>query len=85
MCAMTSQPENLPLTEMSSVIFFIVPMVIIAILYTNMGIAISRASMQIPRQSQWSQNSSSVKTDTLCYLSGIYTFGAFLIIIILSN
>lgn len=44
MCAMTSQPENLPLTEMSSVIFFILPMVIIAILYTNMGIAISRAS-----------------------------------------
>ncbi|XP_066252813.1 neuropeptides capa receptor-like isoform X2 [Euwallacea similis] len=44
MCAMTSQPKNLPLTEVSSVMFFLVPMVIIAILYINMGITISRAS-----------------------------------------
>ncbi|XP_030767294.1 neuropeptides capa receptor-like [Sitophilus oryzae] len=44
MCVMVSQPENFPLTELSSIIFFIVPMVIIAVLYTNMGIAISRAS-----------------------------------------
>ncbi|XP_050299268.1 uncharacterized protein LOC126738137 isoform X2 [Anthonomus grandis grandis] len=44
MCAMVGQPENLPLTELSSIIFFILPMVIIAVLYTNMGITIAKTS-----------------------------------------
>ncbi|KAL1509281.1 hypothetical protein ABEB36_004043 [Hypothenemus hampei] len=44
MCSMVTQPENFPLTELSSIIFFILPMVIIAVLYTNMGITIARAS-----------------------------------------
>ncbi|KAF7284555.1 hypothetical protein GWI33_021938 [Rhynchophorus ferrugineus] len=44
MCAMVSQPEHVPLTELSTIIFFILPMIVIAVLYTNMGIAIARAS-----------------------------------------
>ncbi|ENN78959.1 hypothetical protein YQE_04578, partial [Dendroctonus ponderosae] len=44
MCAMVNQPKNIPLTELSSLIFFIVPTVIIAVLYCNMGITIAKAS-----------------------------------------
>ncbi|XP_060530951.1 neuropeptides capa receptor-like [Cylas formicarius] len=44
MCAMTSQPANIPLTEMSTIIFFVIPLLIIMVQYTNMGITIWRTA-----------------------------------------
>lgn len=41
MCAMLSQPENFPISELSTILFFMVPMFIIAIQYTRMALKIS--------------------------------------------
>ncbi|KAG5873347.1 hypothetical protein JTB14_017797 [Gonioctena quinquepunctata] len=44
LCAMISQPENIPLTEVSSIIFFVIPMVIILYQYIKMGIVIRQTA-----------------------------------------
>lgn len=43
-CAMISQPDAIPLAEISSIIFFIIPMIVIIYQYTNMGIVIHRTT-----------------------------------------
>ncbi|XP_018326725.1 neuropeptides capa receptor-like [Agrilus planipennis] len=45
-CGMTSQPKNFPLAELSTVIFFLIPMVIISLEYIQMGIKIGTYSEQ---------------------------------------
>lgn len=44
LCAMISQPDEIPLAEISSIIFFITPMIIIIYQYTNMGLVIHRTT-----------------------------------------
>lgn len=41
---MTSQPDNIPLTELSTVIFFIIPMIVILYQYIKMGVVIRQAT-----------------------------------------
>ncbi|XP_059483376.1 neuropeptides capa receptor-like isoform X3 [Neocloeon triangulifer] len=41
-CGMLNVPDNFPLYETSSVIFFLLPMVILIVLYTRMGLLITR-------------------------------------------
>ncbi|CAH2000295.1 unnamed protein product [Acanthoscelides obtectus] len=41
---MISQPDNIPMTEISSVIFFIIPMIVIIYQYIKMGIAIKETT-----------------------------------------
>nr|XP_023022279.1 neuropeptides capa receptor-like [Leptinotarsa decemlineata] len=43
-CAMTAQPENIPLTEVSSIVFFVIPMAVILYQYVKMGIVIRRSA-----------------------------------------
>lgn len=44
---MMSQPENFPLAEISFFLFFLVPMCIIAIQYTRMGLRISKQTRRL--------------------------------------
>ncbi|CAH1160283.1 unnamed protein product [Phaedon cochleariae] len=44
LCAMISQPENIPLTEISTTIFFLIPMTIIIYQYIKMGLVMIRNS-----------------------------------------
>ncbi|KAF2880628.1 hypothetical protein ILUMI_25547, partial [Ignelater luminosus] len=46
-CAMMSQPENFPLAEISFFLFFLIPMCIIAIQYTRMGLRISKQTRRL--------------------------------------
>lgn len=41
MCAMLEQPKNFPISELSFLLFFLVPMFIIAVQYTKMALKIS--------------------------------------------
>jgi hypothetical protein len=41
-CGMLNVPDNFPLYETSSVVFFLLPMVILVVLYTRMGLLITR-------------------------------------------
>ncbi|GJQ87690.1 GPRGHP2 [Trypoxylus dichotomus] len=45
-CAMFSQPESVPLNELSTFIFFILPMLVMAVQYTKMGMKISKSTRQ---------------------------------------
>nr|CAH7754969.1 unnamed protein product [Callosobruchus chinensis] len=42
---MIAQPENVPMTEISTVIFFILPMIVIIYQYIKMGIAIQQTTI----------------------------------------
>ncbi|KAF4519308.1 hypothetical protein B566_EDAN005247, partial [Ephemera danica] len=44
-CAMLETPENFPIYEASSFIFFVVPMLVLVVLYTRMAIQIRRRTM----------------------------------------
>lgn len=46
-CAMMSQPEHFPLAELSFFLFFLVPMCIIAMQYTRMGLRISKQTKRL--------------------------------------
>ncbi|KAJ3658846.1 hypothetical protein Zmor_010565 [Zophobas morio] len=43
-CGMMSQPEGVPMTEISTLVFFIIPMFAIAVQYTKMGLEISKTT-----------------------------------------
>ncbi|XP_064214691.1 neuropeptides capa receptor isoform X1 [Tribolium castaneum] len=43
-CGMLYQPEGIPLTELSTLIFFIIPMLAIAVQYTKMGLEIAKTT-----------------------------------------
>lgn len=43
-CGMLTQPKKLPLTEISTLVFFIVPMLVIAVQYTKMAVEISKTT-----------------------------------------
>lgn len=45
-CAMLDNPPNFPLWELSSIIFFAIPMVVMVILYGRMGVEIRYRSKQ---------------------------------------
>lgn len=44
-CGMLTQPDNWPLSEISTIVFFIVPMLVIMVLYIRMGIKIRRRTL----------------------------------------
>ncbi|VEN54355.1 unnamed protein product, partial [Callosobruchus maculatus] len=44
-CGMISQPKNIPMTEISTVTFFILPMIVIIYQYIKMGIAIQQTAI----------------------------------------
>ncbi|KAK4887538.1 hypothetical protein RN001_003809 [Aquatica leii] len=46
-CAMMSQPKNLPLAEISFLLFFLIPMCIIGVQYTRMALKISRQTERL--------------------------------------
>jgi neuromedin U receptor 1 len=43
-CGMLSQPDWIPMTEISTLVFFIIPMLAIAVQYTKMGLEISKTT-----------------------------------------
>lgn len=47
MCGMVSQPKYFPLIEVSTLVFFIIPMLIIAVQYSKMGISISKTAKSV--------------------------------------
>ncbi|KAF5280934.1 hypothetical protein FQR65_LT14921 [Abscondita terminalis] len=46
-CAMMSQPESLPLAELSFLLFFLIPMIIIGVQYTRMALKISKQTEKL--------------------------------------